>query len=132
MNADKITNYLGLTDEVTTCECCGKSELKATVALETLDGGIVHYGTTCATRALGIKRSAKPEEIKGAFAAKIKTNEYREKAIRLAQKEANKTNAVIYVCRDRQSKDLFYGVREAAFDANPLRYGSVIKHLTPQ
>lgn len=43
---------LGTTDEVTTCELCGRADLKFTVALES-SGGIVHYGRDCAARATG-------------------------------------------------------------------------------
>lgn len=45
--------YLGTTDDVTTCECCGKANLKSTVAIELQDGDdAVYYGVTCAARAL--------------------------------------------------------------------------------
>jgi hypothetical protein len=44
---------LYLDDSVTTCECCGRTELKATVAMELSDGGILHYGRTCAARNSG-------------------------------------------------------------------------------
>lgn len=44
---------LGKTDATTTCECCGKMNLKLTVALEPLDGGEIRYfGTTCAALAM--------------------------------------------------------------------------------
>lgn len=43
---------LGINDDVTTCECCGKSNLKKTVVLELDGGGEVHYGTDCASRAI--------------------------------------------------------------------------------
>lgn len=42
---------LGKNDEVTTCECCGKSGLKLTVVL-TNGEGEVRYGRDCAARAL--------------------------------------------------------------------------------
>lgn len=42
---------LGITDEVTTCACCGRNGLKKTIALE-IDEVLTHYGTTCATKAL--------------------------------------------------------------------------------
>lgn len=45
--------FLGTSDEVSTCDCCGKSGLKRTVALER-DGETVYFGTTCASRALGM------------------------------------------------------------------------------
>lgn len=43
---------LGLTEEVTTCECCNKKNLKVTVALQYKDGGIVYYGRDCAGKAI--------------------------------------------------------------------------------
>lgn len=46
--------YLGINDSITSCDCCGKSNLAKTVALE-FDGEIRHYGTTCAGRAIGAK-----------------------------------------------------------------------------
>lgn len=48
---------LGTTDETTTCECCGKPNLKKTVVLETEDGGEVRYGVDCAAKALLGKKS---------------------------------------------------------------------------
>jgi hypothetical protein len=44
---------LYITDEVNTCECCGRSELKATVAMQLSDGAILFYGRTCAARNSG-------------------------------------------------------------------------------
>lgn len=54
---------LGIDDEVTDCECCGKADLKCTMALSELDAdgnevGIVRYGRDCGARALGWKVSA--------------------------------------------------------------------------
>ena len=43
---------LGITDEFTTCEQCGKRGLKRTVVLESDTTGIVRYGTDCAAAAL--------------------------------------------------------------------------------
>lgn len=39
---------LGITDDVNECNCCGKTNLKCTVAFE-IDGAEAYYGTTCAT-----------------------------------------------------------------------------------
>jgi hypothetical protein len=50
---------LGIVEEVTTCDCCGKTRLAQTVAMETEVGDVVHYGTTCAARALGGRGSRK-------------------------------------------------------------------------
>ena len=44
---------LGINDDVTTCECCGRTGLKKTVVIETSETGIVHYGSNCAARKLG-------------------------------------------------------------------------------
>lgn len=46
---------LGISDDVTVCELCGKSNLKRTVALETATGNIVHYGCDCAAKSLRTK-----------------------------------------------------------------------------
>lgn len=49
---------LGTTDERTECECCGKTNLKCTVAIEALDadgngtGSISYFGRDCASRAI--------------------------------------------------------------------------------
>jgi len=49
---------MGITDDVTTCECCGRQNLKCTVALDKTDaegnttGEVVHYGRDCAAKAL--------------------------------------------------------------------------------
>jgi hypothetical protein len=52
--------YIGTTDECTTCEQCGKLELRNTVIIMPLaadgsdDGEPHYYGSTCAARALGV------------------------------------------------------------------------------
>ena len=40
---------LGTTDEVTTCDCCGRQDLKSTVAFQT-DDGIAYFGCVCASK----------------------------------------------------------------------------------
>jgi hypothetical protein len=47
-----MVNVRGISDEVTTCEACGKKNLKRTVVLEINEGGPVHYGTDCAAKAI--------------------------------------------------------------------------------
>lgn len=54
---------LGITDEITTCDCCGRSNLKCTVALENEAGEIVHYGRDCAGKALYGRKSAKNTDL---------------------------------------------------------------------
>lgn len=54
---------LGITDDVTTCENCGKQNLKCTVALETESGEVVRYGRDCAAAAIHGSKSAKYAKI---------------------------------------------------------------------
>lgn len=54
---------VGVVDDITICDCCGKKNLHRTIALENEDGSILHYGTTCASRALTGKRSTKNGEL---------------------------------------------------------------------
>lgn len=47
---------VGVSDEHTSCDCCGKAKLKRTVSLRrTCDGEVVHYGVSCAAKALKVK-----------------------------------------------------------------------------
>jgi hypothetical protein len=46
--------FVGTTDDVTTCDCCGRSDLKGTVVLRPADGGDeVFFGSVCGARAQG-------------------------------------------------------------------------------
>lgn len=46
--------FVGTTDEVTTCGCCGRSDLKGTVVLRPADGGdFVFFGSVCGAKAQG-------------------------------------------------------------------------------
>jgi len=54
---------LGIDDEQTTCDLCGKADLKCTMVLEALDAdgngsGEVRFGRDCGARALGWRVSA--------------------------------------------------------------------------
>lgn len=49
---------LGTTNDVTTCEHCGRNELKGTIILAALDAdgneeGVTYFGATCGARAAG-------------------------------------------------------------------------------
>ncbi len=80
--------HLGTSDEITTCECCGKAGLKLTVALD-VDGEVVHYGTTCAARATGLP----VREIKaGAKSA----DEAREEASRKVREAKNRAHQIAW------------------------------------
>lgn len=54
---------LGINDDVTTCECCGRAGLKKTVVLESFDGlQRVHFGSQCAAKAIGKRKSTVDRE----------------------------------------------------------------------
>lgn len=62
---------LAIVDDVNTCDCCGKSSLKLTVAMERDDGEIVHFGSVCATRHSGRDATTIRSEAHAEHAAKI-------------------------------------------------------------
>lgn len=69
---------LGINDEVTTCECCGRSNLRRTVVLGT-DAGEVRYGTECAARAmkrgkLDVERAIRTAELEAAARRQAEAN----------------------------------------------------------
>jgi hypothetical protein len=45
--------FIGTTDEVTTCGCCGRSDLKGTVVLKDADSNFVFFGSVCGAKAQG-------------------------------------------------------------------------------
>ena len=46
-----MAKIFGWTDEVTACDCCGKSDLSGTFCVELDDGAQVHYGSVCVKKA---------------------------------------------------------------------------------
>lgn len=72
-----MAKILGWTDEVTACDCCGKSDLSGTFGVELDDGAQVNYGSVCVKRNTGVKnptKAAKDYENERAAAAR---SEYR-------------------------------------------------------
>lgn len=53
-----------LDDSVTTCECCGRKDLKATVLMQSNLGELVHFGQVCAARNTGKTRQQVTTEIR--------------------------------------------------------------------
>lgn len=51
-------SLIRITDSITTCDCCGKDDLKCTMELQNAEGWSVFYGRDCGARALGWKVSA--------------------------------------------------------------------------
>ncbi len=67
-----MVRVLGITDERTECECCGRKGLKRTVALDRADaegnltGDVTYFGTDCAAKALMGESSHKSTNRKNA------------------------------------------------------------------
>jgi hypothetical protein len=64
LNPQTAMKALYLDDSVTSCECCGRTGLKVTVAMKLSCGGIVHYGRTCAARNSGKTSQQVTKEIR--------------------------------------------------------------------
>lgn len=78
-------NLLGITDEVTVCECCGRSDLKKTLVLD--DGGAtVYYGSECGARAM-----------------KTTVNKVRRDVTALRQQEQLKARRERHIRRNREA-----------------------------
>jgi hypothetical protein len=56
-------------DSITTCECCGRTNLKATVLMQSDLGELVHYGRTCAARNTGKTSQQITKEVRAERAA---------------------------------------------------------------
>lgn len=79
---------LGTTDEVTTCDCCGKNPLKATVAISFDDAEPVFFGSTCAAKAAKIAPKIMAKAVRSADKAKQKAKEAAATAASRARTDA--------------------------------------------
>ncbi|GAB2471824.1 hypothetical protein GCM10027082_24140 [Comamonas humi] len=114
-----IAKALGTDDSITTCDCCGKSNLKCTVTIELDDGELVHYGQVCAQRNTGKDRKTINREIRDAKQAAIAaaqrefiaTPEYQAERERFAIRPRNLLGmeAVEFI---REARDAAWTVRE--------------------
>lgn len=82
--------YLGVIDDITVCEKCGKSQLRSTVVVQPLDidgnpdGEPNYYGSTCAARVLGVNgRGAGTRVLSEAWAADWQTRNAADDAHRM-------------------------------------------------
>jgi hypothetical protein len=84
----KQYEYKGITDEETSCSCCGRVELKATIVLAVLDadgnatGEVTHFGRTCGARALGWNVKAVDVAVKNTKAEMARHAEAMDRAVR--------------------------------------------------
>lgn len=65
-----MARALGIDDSISTCDCCGKTGLKFTVAMQLDSGDVVHYGSTCAGRNTGKSSPQIRAEITAEYARK--------------------------------------------------------------
>ena len=85
MDTARLYKSLGTSDDVTTCDLCGRDDLKSTVVLQQLDtdgnavGDVVYFGSDCGARATGwtqatVWAAAKAANTDAAKAAQIVRN----------------------------------------------------------
>lgn len=67
---------IAITDETSTCECCGKMNLKKVIVMQKEDGSIVRYGTDCAAKAQGKKSAAVKADVEVAELAQRLLNKF--------------------------------------------------------
>lgn len=86
---------LGTTDDVTTCDICGRPELKGTVALDA-DGDTLYAGTSCAARIAG--RPAR--DIRSAARVADEARIDAERAARAAEAAAEQAEFLAWVANE--------------------------------
>jgi hypothetical protein len=89
-SAHKVFAVRGMTDEITTCELCGRDELRGTVQMIELDAdGNPHtdhyFGTSCAAKAAGWTQREVKERVKAAVAEKREREAAERRALREAE-----------------------------------------------
>ena len=73
--------YEGTTDEVTACDCCGRTDLKKTVAVTDLDENETRYfGTSCVAKMLKVTSAEVRANAKRADDEKAKAARLAERA----------------------------------------------------
>ncbi|MEV4037671.1 hypothetical protein [Streptomyces umbrinus] len=86
----KAYKVFGTTSDVTTCDLCGKPELKGTVVLMPLDvdgnedGDACYFGTSCAAKAAGWTL----KEVRAGIKRAAEQERAAERARRIAEREA--------------------------------------------
>ena len=91
MTNAKLIKCLGTDDSVNSCDCCGRDNLKATVAFETESGDVVYFGVVCAAKATGTSSATirlKAHVADEAKAAAVRAESRKKHAERMAKWEA--------------------------------------------
>jgi len=112
---------VGITDEVTTCDHCGKTNLKKTFACiddVKLDGEVYYYGSDCYARLMGIKPKDSRITLDGFFVARAGRIQIRQhktefysvwcagKLIEIIPIERNKVIKPMRIVLDYQKRDI--------------------------
>ena len=115
-NPDKeiIKTILGFTEDITSCDCCGKTDLKGTYAID-FNGDICYYGSVCAFKVQGITFEEQ-KQVKKEYNKKIKAID------KLKEMEANFNGT------DYSLVKMLRFVEEKKLDINSfvLKYGKIV------
>jgi len=104
---------IGTTDENTTCDCCGKSNLKMTVVLRDADGEFYFYGRTCAARAT---RTTSAQVGRAAGAAESRRQVAAGQAARYTEYLATEEGLIRFLAGNRVAFDRYAAPRVAAIE----------------
>ncbi|WP_327379386.1 hypothetical protein [Streptomyces sp. NBC_01212] len=124
----KVYKIKGTTDEFTTCDLCGRDELKGTVVLASLDadgneyGEVSYFGTSCAAKAAGWTVREVTAGVK-AVADEQREAERQERAAEAAryQKFKNEWYLTNYGTTDPHEAAKLAGTSAARLSSEPLR-----------
>lgn len=119
---------IGLSDTFTTCDCCGRKNLKKTIVLDS-EGAILYYGTSCASVALyGYKDSSVNTKVhKQAVEAQFiidRVTARNNQRIALAKEALARMNAGAFWQTDPLLKQ-FYNVYRQTYDVFNVKPGHV-------
>lgn len=114
---EKTFRVLGFTEEVTDCDCCGRSDLKGTIVLENIEtGSIGYFGSVCGSKIAG------------------NTKKYIETELMLVEKQnIEKARKEYLETPEKKAYDKHFVDREplltkAAEQNNECEYNLIIKH----
>ncbi len=107
MNTTQDIRFLGTSDEVSTCECCGRADLKSTVAISIDGGDAVYFGVVCAARAIGRKSA----EVKSATAAADRAKTEAERLVRLERERAAQAPWFAFLAANGRGSDVFTRIK---------------------
>ena len=111
----------GTTNDVTTCELCGKVELKGTVMLVPLDadgnpdGDVSYFGTSCAAKAAGWT----VQEVRAGIATVKRAERAAKKAAE--KEEIARIKREAWARRDAETKAYNAWIKESGYTSDELK-----------